>query len=60
MKSGKFLAVGHDSLAAGITGLTQLGQHGAACIQVLNQAGATFDRLDRELAGGISRVTEHG
>lgn len=41
-------------------GLTQLGQHGTTCIQMLNQVGDTFDQLDRELAGELSRVTEHG
>ena len=35
-------------------GLAQLGQHGADCVQLLHQVGATFDRLDQELAGELA------
>lgn len=36
-------------------GLTQLGQHGHDCAQLLQQVGSAFDRLDRELAGALTR-----
>jgi hypothetical protein len=36
-------------------GLTQLGQHGTACVGMLRQVGTTFDRLDSELTSELAR-----
>lgn len=41
-------------------GLTQLGQHGTECVRMLRQVGTTFDRLDHELASGLSRGNGYG
>src|ERR1700744_2529616 len=41
-------------------GLTQLGQHASECVRLLQQGGTAFDQLDSELAGELSRTTEHG
>jgi hypothetical protein len=41
-------------------GLTQLGQHATECVGMLRQVGATFDQLDNELTGDLSRSTKHG
>jgi hypothetical protein len=38
-------------------GLTQLGQHATACVGMLRQVGTTFDQLDTELAGELTRST---
>jgi hypothetical protein len=65
IRNGDSALTGTDPLAAQVHdfagswnyGLTQLGQHGTACVGMLRQVGATFDRLDAELAGELSRST---
>lgn len=65
IRNGDGALTGTDPLAAqvhGFTGswnygLTQLGQHGTACVSMLRQVGATFDHLDTELASDLSRGT---
>jgi hypothetical protein len=63
ISSGDGYVTGGDPLAGQVHGfagswhygLTQLGQHSEQCVQMLRQVGSTFDRLDRELAGELSR-----
>ena len=50
----------HDFADSWNYGLKQLGQHGAECARLLKQVGTTFDSLDNELAGQLSRSTGHG
>jgi hypothetical protein len=62
IRSGDAAVTGSDPLAEQVHGfagswhggLVQLGQHGADCVQLLRQVGATFDRLDQELAGELA------
>ena len=62
IRSGDAAVTGSDPLAGQVhgfagswrAGLVQLGQHGADCVQLLRQVGATFDRLDQELAGELA------
>lgn len=68
IRNGDSALTGNDPLAGQVHGfagswnygLTQLGQHGTECVRMLRQVGATFDRLDHELASELSRVKEHG
>jgi hypothetical protein len=63
IRNGDSALTGTDPLAGQIHefagswqyGLTQLGQHGTACVSMLRQVGATFDRLDSELTSGLAR-----
>jgi hypothetical protein len=63
IRNGDSALTGTDPLAGQVHGfagswnygLTQLGQHGTACVRMLQQVGATFDHLDLELAGELSR-----
>jgi hypothetical protein len=65
IRSGDAAVTGSDPLAGQVHGfagswrggLAQLGQHGAGCVQLLRQVGATFDRLDQELAGQLAGST---
>ena len=62
IRRGDAAVTGSDPLAGQVhgfagswrAGLVQLGQHGADCVQLLRQVGATFDRLDQELAGELA------
>jgi hypothetical protein len=47
----------HDFAGSWHYGLTQLGQHGHECVQMLKQVGAAFDGLDRELTAELKRST---
>jgi hypothetical protein len=68
IRNGDSSLTGSDPLAGQVHGfadswnygLTQLGQHGTECVGLLRQVGATFDRLDHELASGLSRGNGHG
>ena len=68
IRNGDGAVTGSDPLAGQVHGfadswnygLSQLGQHGAECVRLLRQVGATFDRLDHELASGLSRGNGHG
>jgi hypothetical protein len=63
IRNGDSALTGTDPLAGQVHGfagswqygLTQLGQHGAACVGMLRQVGTTFDRLDSELTSELSR-----
>jgi hypothetical protein len=65
IRSGDAAVTGSDPLAGQVHGfagswrggLAQLGQHGADCVQLLRQVGATFDRLDQELTGELAGST---
>lgn len=62
IRNGDAAVTGTDPLAGQVHGfagswhggLTQLGEHGARCVQVLRQVGATFDHLDQQLASGLA------
>jgi hypothetical protein len=68
IRNGDGALTGSDPLAGQVHefadswhyGLTQLGQHGTECVRLLQQVGATFDRLDHELTSGLSRGNGHG
>jgi hypothetical protein len=68
IRSGDSALTGTDPLASQVHGfagswnygLTQLGQHASECVRLLQQVGSAFDQLDSELAGELSRTTEHG
>jgi hypothetical protein len=68
IRNGDAALTGSDPLAGQVHGfadswnygLTQLGQHGTECVRLLRQVGATFDRLDRELASELSGGNGHG
>ena len=63
IRNGDSALTGTDPLAGQVHGfagswqygLTQLGQHGTACVGMLRQVGTTFDRLESELTSGLSR-----
>jgi hypothetical protein len=63
IRNGDSALTGTDPLAGQVHGfagswqygLTQLGQHGTACVGMLRRVGSTFDQLDRELTGGLVR-----
>jgi hypothetical protein len=65
IRNGDSDLTGADPLAAQVHGfagswnygLTQLGQHATACVSMLRQVGRTFDQLDSELAGELTRNT---
>jgi hypothetical protein len=68
IRNGDSALTGTDPLAVQVRGFTdswsyglgQLGKHATECVGLLRQVGATFDQLDNELAGDLSRSTEHG
>ena len=68
IRNGDSALTGTDPLASQVHGfagswsygLTQLGQHATECVRLLRQVGTTFDQLDNELAGALSRSTDHG
>jgi hypothetical protein len=68
LRNGDSALAGTDPLASQVHGfadswnygLTQLGQHADECVKMLRQVGATFDQLDGELTGALSRSTKHG
>jgi hypothetical protein len=43
----------HDFAGSWHYGLTQLGQHGHDCVQMLQQVGSAFDGVDRELTAEL-------
>jgi hypothetical protein len=45
----------HDFAGSWHYGLTQLGQHGHDCVQMLQQVGSAFDGVDRELTAELER-----
>jgi hypothetical protein len=63
IRNGDSALTGTDPLAGQVHGfagswqygLTQLGQHGTACVGMLRQVGTAFDRLDSELTSGLVR-----
>jgi hypothetical protein len=63
IRNGDGALTGTDPLAGQVHGfagswqygLTQLGQHGTACVGMLRQVGTTFDRLESELTSELSR-----
>lgn len=67
IRNGDSALTGTDPLAGQVHefagswnyGLAQLGQHGSECVRMLRQVGTTFDGLDRELAGQLSRSRGH-
>src|ERR1700691_1544595 len=62
IRNGDSALTGTDPLAGQVHGfagswqygLTQLGQHGTACVGMLRQVGAAFDRLDSELTSELT------
>jgi hypothetical protein len=68
IRNGDSALAGTDPLAGQVRGfagswnygLGQLGQHGTECAALLRQVGATFDRLDHELARELAGGERHG